>query len=1583
MTLAKTRPGAEPWAKRPPRSFRARIWLFLKIATGSTLALGIAGGVVLHLDLAVTRRLVARTANRALLPVFNGRITIEALGQLGLDGFTGARVRIDDPHGRPVLTADGVHARIRAWKLLRTLIGGSKTLDIEIPEASVEHADLVLDTDEVGMPLIKHALTPAASAQATPQNGEPGKLVRLVITHATAKHVWVHGEPTWAPPVDLEVADAEGKVVVSSSGSVEIDIRRGQVLARAVPAFRRGTGSVRGRVLVPSEHGNDVGIDASFEGSLGGIDESAHFSLDGNVIGASLDIKEVAPATVRVFLPDYPVQERLAAHIDAHGTFPDLDVEARAQLSGGGVFAASGSAVLSQAKRAILHAKVAAIDLRGLAPGMPVSSLGAGIDATFVLDDQSELTGTATIVSEGGTLGGQVLPAAEVKATFSSGVRGPRIDGHVDATVTMQDPGLMGSAKLRLYPKGKSFELGFDARASASRLNAVPRFPLNTRGSVVASARGTLSFDSFALAADVEARAHDLEPGAGARVQSASGTAHVGGTIFSPRIDAKVHAVSLDLADAHSDRADVTAVGLITSPHVHVGLDGGNLPDLEADADVSLGATTVLRDLRAGFSRREDRAELRADVVRITSGSFRADRISIDGLGGPVQGQLRVVPHAIEVVASGKEVDVGRLARLGGLEAWCTGGKLAFDIDAKVRGAMAEGNATFDLTDATVIRVQGASAHGQLSLKDRELSGRARVELGSFGTMDVVGSELHMGKEGASSLRSWQRVWGAVELNAKVDMARLEEILPEGSLPVRILRGQLELAGRLKRDSMNDDTPHFALTANTAQLVMENKGDDKQAKSAPPTWRIEGLDFGVDARIDGESGFAELAGRVMDAKGPLLAIDAKSAAMPYSALLATPSRARELLSGVKLDATFLIPRRELATFPAVFQLAGTDGELEAELTLHGTLTAPEVNLKASLGQARASATRFSFPVDLALTSHYAAGHTDAHLLATTARRGEVMNAEAHAEGRLTDLLLQPREAAWEASGRAHLAAFPLGGVGFIEDRQVRGFLSGDIVLEGLHRDAKATLDLAATDFQIGNVSYKDASLQAVIDGHTLDAKAHFDHTDGSADAHATAGASWGSAFYPSFVEGQPVDLSVSARQFRAETLLPFAHETLAELEGRIDGTAHLVYDRQANKTELDGRVVYSHGKLELSSALGELHDATATLVLTPDGVLRLENASAAGVTGRVEAAGTARLSTGKEGLMLGAARARVQISKGSPMPITLEGTPLGTIDGTLDLSEDPTPDHRGMAVVIDVPRLHVQLPESGSRSLQPLGELDADVGVRHGSRELVLVPLGPPREQKTRAADARRIEITARLGSDVEVRRGAGLKVGLEGQPTATVSDKVHVTGQIRLRKGGLLEVQGKSFEIEKGTVTFVGDDPENPQVVVTAGWTAPDGTRIYADYVGPLKTGKVTLRSEPPFAQTDIVALLLFGTPEGQSGAGGQGATNSATGSAVGAAGGVVTQPINHALDQFGVHALAARVDTSQAANPKPEVELQIAKDLSVQIAQVIGTPPPGANPDTTLLTLNWRLLRGLTVSTTVGNLGSSIVDMVWERRY
>jgi translocation and assembly module TamB len=194
-----------------------------------------------------------------------------------------------------------------------------------------------------------------------------------------------------------------------------------------------------------------------------------------------------------------------------------------------------------------------------------------------------------------------------------------------------------------------------------------------------------------------------------------------------------------------------------------------------------------------------------------------------------------------------------------------------------------------------------------------------------------------------------------------------------------------------------------------------------------------------------------------------------------------------------------------------------------------------------------------------------------------------------------------------------------------------------------------------------------------------------------------------------------------------------------------------------------------------------------------------------------------------------------------------------------------------------------------------------------------------------------------------------------------------------------MISVQGRNFSVENGTVTMVSD-PSNPEVVVKAGWTAPDGTIVYANFVGPLRTGKVTLTSEPTLPQQEIVELLMFGTATGQQV---QSPSADPTTSAIATAGGEAAQPLNHMLNQLGLGAVSANVDTSQAETPKPEVEVQIARDISVQIAVVLGQPPPGVNPDHTLLTLAWRFLSKWSLASTLGDAGTTIFDLLWQTRY
>jgi hypothetical protein len=142
-----------------------------------------------------------------------------------------------------------------------------------------------------------------------------------------------------------------------------------------------------------------------------------------------------------------------------------------------------------------------------------------------------------------------------------------------------------------------------------------------------------------------------------------------------------------------------------------------------------------------------------------------------------------------------------------------------------------------------------------------------------------------------------------------------------------------------------------------------------------------------------------------------------------------------------------------------------------------------------------------------------------------------------------------------------------------------------------------------------------------------------------------------------------------------------------------------------------------------------------------------------------------------------------------------------------------------------------------------------------------------------------------------------------------------------------------------------------------------------------------LALRSEPPLAKNEILALMVFGGTE-------RGASSMATGAQVsgsrviGVAQGAATQPINHALQDYGLGGVSTRIDTSNV-NPRPEVEVRIARDIALQIAWVLGTPPPGSNPDRTLFTIDWQFFRRWALETTVGDAGTSIADVVWQYGY
>jgi translocation and assembly module TamB len=303
---------------------------------------------------------------------------------------------------------------------------------------------------------------------------------------------------------------------------------------------------------------------------------------------------------------------------------------------------------------------------------------------------------------------------------------------------------------------------------------------------------------------------------------------------------------------------------------------------------------------------------------------------------------------------------------------------------------------------------------------------------------------------------------------------------------------------------------------------------------------------------------------------------------------------------------------------------------------------------------------------------------------------------------------------------------------------------------------------------------------------------------------------------------------------------------------------------------------------------------------------------------------------------------------------------------------------RELRVGIEIPRLQVELPDSLPDGVQTLDDVDrVRVGTLRRGR-FILLPTDAPDAVEEASASTFRTRLSIAL-RDARIIKGDMLSTFVYGNPTLLIENgRAVMSGALKLR-GGRVDIKGRRFEIETGTITFTGD-PANPNVVLTAKWQAPDDTTIFADFVGPLTTGKVTLRSDPPRSREEILALVVFGRAEGYS-SGGQQADKGTQ--AVGMAGGFATEGLNKVLDDVTDLEIRTRVDTSSSTNPRPELEVQISQAIAARIAYVLGQIQPGQAPDKTYGTIDWNFRPEWSLETTVGDRASTTVDMIWERRY
>lgn len=1516
-------------------SLHALAWLFF-----FSIALGV--GAAIHLDHPLARRLVAASVNRILASVLVGHVTVDRIRGLSPRQLGGVDAHVDDEKGRTVLRVEGADARVSAWTLVRTLVTSPQDVVVDVPDLSAANVQVDLEVDPDGSPRIAKAF----SSRETPRPSTSPSPLHLRLKRVTVARTSFRARP--GAPVEGEIDDLEGSVRVES-GVTAIDVRRGRITAQELPRGPVARVDIEGRLTVPA-----LRMHAVLRGAVGGVGERAELTYDDGRVDAALDVPPTAPEVLRSIWPSSSIGEAVDLHVEAHGTLPRLEVIARAgvgatQVGLRGPIEWSGSGMHGD-----LVVQADAIDVRTFAPSLARSRLTAAADVSFAVRPRGDLSASATIDVSAGDWGAVHLPEAAVRADLSLPPGGLPT---ANATIDVREPGAPATVTGHLAPEGGSLTLSFAANASVPRLEEVSRIRGLLQGSATAAATGSVDFGAGTVTGRLSATGAALELG-GTTVREAQVEGSVRGDLGDPAIDVEV--AGEGLRSGPFAVSTFRGAGRVSGgPEVRV----RNL-DVEATGEGSAAAEGAP-------------VHAQASLIAISGGQVRADDVLVEGLGAPLAATFRASSERLVVQAKSAGLDLPKCATFVHLPV--TRGTLSLDVDATIGAGAADGRMALELRSAAAYGIRDAAARLQAVIRGRSVSGHADARIEDIGTFDLRSSSIDIGPGPLVTAAPWRRTWGGVDFGAHVDLAKLFARLPPQWAPIDGAMGDLEVDGRVARDSIDDATPGVDVRVRTRGLKLARGGRSG-------SWRVEGIDPTLHATVDGDTGATLVEAELPDARGSWAKVRATSTAVPYAVLFSDENPAGALRA-MPFDATLEFPSRELDPLSSALGLGVTGGHVAAQVTWRGSLLSPAIAVAARISDAHLDPGLLSLPIDAAIDGQYDGSQAEA-TLRVLARNAEVLRAKADVQARAPDLLgsLGGAPLPWSASAAVSLEKMPLRLLSPLYDRQVRGTATGEISLEGLHRDARASATLVLDGFQVADVTSRSASAKISIGGGAFDGEARVDHTDGFIESHAHFGARWGAALLPALDLSHPAQVSLSAKQFRAAMLLPFL-TGFAELDGRIDASARFDLDAAARALRPQGSIDFKQGTFELPSFGNEFRDASFRLALSPDGIVRLEDATARGPSGTVRAAATARFDAAG----LAVARATVRMPAKDPLPLVFDGLQLGQLDGEFDLSIDRT-GHE-VDVAVDVPTAHVRLPTGpSSMDVQSLGDVeDVEVGVRHGSREFAPLSLDTTREPPPdlRAARKAPTKIAIRLGRDVRVSRGPTLDVSLEGQPTVTIAGDTTVAGQVRLRSGSI-DVQGKSFEVEKGTVTFVGSDPSNPQVVLTAGWTAQDGTRVYADFIGPLKSAQVRLRSSPAKSQNEILALILYGTSDEAAGSATMNATSTQVTPFAGVAGGMAAQPLNQALGGVNrfmqnlgvVGGLTAKVDTSQVV-ARPEVEMQISRDISLQVAWILGAPPPGTNPDTALVTLDWHFLRKWALETTVGDMGTSILNVVWRQRY
>ena len=1519
-------------------------------------------GLLVSLRFAGVRNFVVTKVNGALADSFKGQIKVHGLQSIGLGGIGAADAEIFDPSGRRVIDIHGLDARLSvpalAWA---ALAHKSQPLTLRFASVSLKHAEVLLVDDGQGSPTLADAFQP--KKPSAPSSG-PGTVV--IIDRAVFEHVWAHGSLASTPPLDVELRGALANLRTDDVATV-ITLKKCGIHGRGLPGGVDPVGQLQASLNIPAAPNKPLGAQAHYEGSAAQVPLVLDATFSDSTLVANVAAANISPEAVKKQIAGLTLRSPASLNAHAEGKLPDLHGTFALGVGAGQV---EGDFQLSLQSdiRANTTVRARDLDLAELSPNAPASALDLTLHAALLAPQTGAITGDFSLASGPSVIARESLPGVALTGTFSADSKAKRNRAQLHAEIA--EPGAITRIDATLE-QAKRTNVEFRTATKLQDPPRLKRLAELSRAQGELTAQGSYQVEDNNLSADVRAALHDVQQ-ANNHVERVLLNARVAGDLPHPNADVYLDATNADLGGQHITSARLAARGSLS--HVALSIEATTrAPERHLQLSAFVSNEHGIAIDHPSLNLRQDNTNLNISAadVQILAGRTRVNGLHVAG-AGKADISLVYGPALESANVQTYDLDLARLWRLVDPHAPLRAGTATVGLSYERRAGNPRARLTASSHDLSLGRVNAGSFSADLDLEDGRLDGNASADLKQLGQLSFDFQELRgVNLDNPDPAN----VTGKLAIEGQMQLRDLNELLPESTnSPIARMLGTVKYDVAIDRAHAGPGLPTLHAHVSTKNLQLAGLRESKttintkaEAKAAAPL-SVKGLDVDIDV-THAESGETALAATLSDEHGRLAALSVAGRATPK--LLTIASELSQQWREIPLKVELTVPPRELQQLPVEVRPAALSGLWSSEFSYEGTFSEPKLKISGRIGGFRQDETSKS-GLDLSWDGGYDGlrGKFDG-----SARSGQrdVAKADIDFETAINAWLNQTGDATppLDASAHVDFDAFPIALLPGTATSQVEGQLSGKIRLDHFGKSATIDTSLDAAALKIGASPFGDIHSELRARDGKADALLKVQNRNGTTTAEAHSGLAWGARFVPQIQ--LPADANIRAKNLQIGAFSPLVASVFGELDGRLNGDLNAHF--RGGAPELDGHVDLEDGVAQVA-AVGQRFDKIKARVSLEAGKAKLEQLSARATSGVVNATGEARFA----GLDLTGAEGHLRMSKSDKVALTVSGTEVGEMYGAVDVSLTPNPTTHGNLLKVDVPNLHLGVSDTGSQDLQ---DLDPAKGVRVGVHQtrggFVTLPLQPLNDSDP-AKNDNPMQVLVHLGS-IEIERGDMLKAQVGGQLRVVMGDPLTMTGQIDL-KGGKLDVSGKQFEIESGTVTFAGE-PGNPTIVATARWDSPDEEKhqVYADFTGSATKGKITLRSEPPLTQDQILSLLLTGSADGSLGGNSSGGGSSAA-TAVGAVGGSATQGLNKVLSGVSNLEVSTRIDTS-TGSARPELVIQISPRVAAQITRALGTPAPGQPPDLTFLTFDFRVLHNWSLDTLIGDRGESGLDVVWRKRY